>query len=1204
MIKEIRASNMFVSLHPAIYSTTCYIKLSTSLSKVLVVLDTGSSSTIIDQDFAQHNKLRILAGPYKKNVRYVDRPASYQTYDVLLTLAGQDTKVTHTLSAQTVENFSKSCILHDWFTKKSNFKHLTDLVILKSPDPPVGTMLIGTDNAFLFDVFETRRGSKLEPIANRTPLGWAFMGPSVDSTELQYQEQIDQVMKCSDDFLAQIVARQFDLEEYGLQEQEQRFSKGFSGGPKDPATWSTSELNADNKLVISYDKVNKIFTVNIPWLENHKQKLIANFNPVKIRQEKSHAPLVLAKKDVKIEEIDVIINGYLEKGYIEPVPDKEQGQGWYLPFFEVVNRHKSTPIRLVFDAKASYKGVSLNSQIEDTPNRLNDLVLTLLNMRRYQYALTGDISEMFLRIRLASQDKQYHRFIHNSQHFQWTRILFGNKCSPNASQKVLDELHKLFEKTYPVAAKTLKESCYMDDCADSKPIEKDLQTLAVELPELLRQADMKICKFYTNSKLVIETLPRELLAKEIRFEDKDPFFDTNTVLGMVWDANSDQLTFKTKYSTLEEWKKACSVEQWTKRAVLKTTASTFDPLGLLSPIIMYPRTLIQQLWADKLGWDVHIGKQMEDKWEECLANILKVSAITFPRWIFDDGLDVMELHVFCDASESAYAATVYSRVFSRGGTIRTNLVMSKARVAPLKNETVARLELVACVIGTRLLHAVNLAYKVPQDRVFYYTDSRNALCWINTPSSKAKTYVFNRTAEIQRTTKSTQWSHVRTDLNPADIATRYVTTEDLANNKLWFEGPPFLRDPEYKFEHYLTSVKDLTKEGEAELKPITDCMSPPNDFYLHDDFDELDLEEEKCFAEFSNTNSEKNSGKDQEHSIKPKKNLGPKPRHEAWYKYIHKVSIGRLYNGFLRFRLGLSALFMRIHKGRNTKPIEIQKLVYNFLYRLSQRNSFPEELKILEKGKSLPSGNPLAKMNPYLDSFGVLRSNSRLDSLDYLPEETRRPILLLASDPITKLIVSEVHWDFEHAVSRSSVLATLHKKYYILGLSKLVRALSSNCIECRKIRAKPIDQIMAPVQSLEMPQRSFAETGLDFAGPFEIVQGRGKHKAQQFVLLFTCLQTRAVHFEPTRDQTTDSVLNAITRFCAIRGRPRKLVSDNQTSFRSTSKELQSFHSYFETHQPRIEGILNRFGDPIEWTSTSWWSLGDHGEGHETSYDSS
>ena len=193
--------------------------------------------------------------------------------------------------------------------------------------------------------------------------------------------------------------------------------------------------------------------------------------------------------------------------------------------------------------------------------------------------------------------------------------------------------------------------------------------------------------------------------------------------------------------------------------------------------------------------------------------------ISFPRWILDTG-EGIELHIFCDASERAYATCVYSRVISKGGEISTNLVMAKSRVAPLHNETVARLELVACVIGTRLLTAINQAYDIPQENIFYYTDSRNTLCWVNIPSHKSKTYVYNRTAEVQRKSKSTQWAHVPTDINPADIATRFITTEHLNSNRIWFEGH-FLRT-DYKFTHY--HLKDLTKEGRAELKPITDSM--------------------------------------------------------------------------------------------------------------------------------------------------------------------------------------------------------------------------------------------------------------------------------------------------------------------------------------------------------------------------------------------
>ena len=199
-----------------------------------------------------------------------------------------------------------------------------------------------------------------------------------------------------------------------------------------------------------------------------------------------------------------------------------------------------------------------------------------------------------------------------------------------------------------------------------------------------------------------------------------------------------------------------------------------------------------------MGWDDPIGDNMSKKWEQCLINILKVRCLSFPRWIRDADNSKLELHVFCDASETAYATVIYSRVISKGGKVTTSLVMAKSRIAPLKNETVSRLELVACVLGTRLLTAVNLSYNIDPQNVFYYTDSRNSLCWINTPSSKVKTYVFNRTAEIQRANKLTQWAHVKTELNPADIATRYIETDDLVTSKLWFEGPDFLKDPDYR----------------------------------------------------------------------------------------------------------------------------------------------------------------------------------------------------------------------------------------------------------------------------------------------------------------------------------------------------------------------------------------------------------------------
>ena len=114
-----------------------------------------------------------------------------------------------------------------------------------------------------------------------------------------------------------------------------------------------------------------------------------------------------------------------------------------------------------------------------------------------------------------------------------------------------------------------------------------------------------------------------------------------------------------------------------------------------------------------------------------------------------------------------------------------------------------------------------------------------------------------------------------------------------------------------------------------------------------------------------------------------------------------------------------------------------------------------------------------------------------------------------------------------------------------------------------------------------MEQRPFAETGIDFAGPFSVKVGRGKVRKQMYVLVLTCMNTRCVHFEVCEDQKTSSVLSAISRFANLRGLPSVIKSDNQTSFVSANKELSDFINTLE-HEKIQEGLQNDFDQPIEW----------------------
>ena len=127
----------------------------------------------------------------------------------------------------------------------------------------------------------------------------------------------------------------------------------------------------------------------------------------------------------------------------------------------------------------------------------------------------------------------------------------------------------------------------------------------------------------------------------------------------------------------------------TKREVLTTLASIYDPLGMLTSFTINMKIFIQNLWEKGLERDDKLNDKDKETWKKMTQDIYNLSSIQIPRFI---GNRKSKLLCFCDSSNKAYAAAIYLRVI-RDGKVSVNLLFSKSRNAPKKKLTIPKLEL-------------------------------------------------------------------------------------------------------------------------------------------------------------------------------------------------------------------------------------------------------------------------------------------------------------------------------------------------------------------------------------------------------------------------------------------------------------------------------------------------------------------------------
>ena len=267
-------------------------------------------------------------------------------------------------------------------------------------------------------------------------------------------------------------------------------------------------------------------------------------------------------------------------------------------------------------------------------------------------------------------------------------------------------------------------------------------------------------------------------------------------LGLIWDRSSDRLKFN-----FEEILRDVSVENVTKRSILSSTAKVFDPLGILSPVIIKLKILFQQLCTEKCDWDATVNDDVKEDFEKTISDLKSCESIEINRHYFSSHesqelIDSVELHGFSDASMKAYGSCVYIVYRLKTGGIVVSLVAAKTKVAPITGQTIPKLELSAAFILARLISNVKEAIEtnIEVRDIICWSDSQIVLFWILRTEKMHKPFVQNRVAEIRETISPQQWRYCPTEENPADLASRGILGSKLKGLKLWWEGPAFLKN--------------------------------------------------------------------------------------------------------------------------------------------------------------------------------------------------------------------------------------------------------------------------------------------------------------------------------------------------------------------------------------------------------------------------
>ena len=1064
-----------------------------------IALDTGASSSLITESLASHLKLK----------RYPKRLVIEGAY------GGGTSRHYVQVQLQSTHNSGKSVTLKLSVIPKlptaypplrrediATNPHLKDLE-LAGPDfgGPLD-VLVGS-----LDCCKCLQGSftyHAEPDIAVSPsiFGWTVTGPMDYEPPTQLLK-----LQVKEDVLHQDLQRLWELEKTPETPQLSNNDEIALYHFRD-----THKIEKDGRYKVEVPRI-----ADTPTLGESRHIAIKRF----LQNERS------LKKRGKLDEFNTALREYVDLDHAEIVPHQDLTlANYYLPVHGVFKQTSTTTkVRPVFDASAkSSNGVSLNDLLHTGPNLYPLLTDVLIRFRSHLIGVSADISKMFREVLLHEGDRDLHRFLIRTSDgqindFRMKRLTFGVRPSPFLATQVIRDIAEKHLSTHPEAARGILSDFYVDDYLAGASTIEEAKQLREQLCNLLSLAGMKLRKWRTSNTEFRDTIPSDLIETEdlmLPASDQAP-----KALGMHWDVSQDHLHVSTP--TID------STSAVTKRTIASISAKVFDVLGLFSPAVIQAKVLLQRLWKLQTSWDEEAPIEIQQLWTKWVKELPAISAHPVSRRYTHNDQPVIAktLHGFADASNTAYGAVVYLRQLHQDTSVSVSLVISKARVAPLKVVTTPRAELVAAYLLAKLLSYVSNILNVTE--CFAWSDSTIVLSWLKKVPSTLKTFVSHRVAAIQDLIPASKWHHVSTTENPADLLSRGVPASQLHSSSLWWQGPSWLRcTPEKWPKPHFVAPSKL-----PEVRAVINFTSstPPEPFDL-------------------------------------------------WERYSSFNKLIRIVAWMKRFSNNAKATdshpdFSNHLSSKET--ISAKKLII----RCAQEQTFGDVFRCCIQGRNVPKAHSLSKYLPFIDADGLLHISSRVRDFS----NSRRPrqlIPLSLKSPITRLMLSSFHKIYQHA-GIATLMSIVGETYHIPGLRNELKRLSRQCTTCQRAYAQPTHQQMGLLpKARTVPSPPFDSTGVDFAGPFTIRQGHTRRPVmlKSYACLFTCFTTRAVHLELCADLSTEEFLAALRRFCARRGTPSHIYSDNGSNFIGARNEIRELQRLSFDAKPSLSHFCTEFS--IEW----------------------